>query len=323
MSHEIETMAYTNEVPWHGLGTYIQDAPSVDDMLIKAGLDWSVVKTPVYAQHHDGLTNDPTLVTTSDHFALVRSSDGKILDVCGKQYNPVQNRDALGFFKSFVEAGDATLETAGSLKGGRNIWGLANLGQNFHLKNNKHDQLKSYLLISSPHEVGKSLQIKFTSVRVVCNNTLTLALNSNAQFRMTHRVQFDEFNQERAREILGIARDESLQFEKTANTLSTQRISRDDALRVLQPIYQPDIDPVVLINSPDKYLSLSIKSILVANENAPGASPDTAWGLLNAVTYYSDHVASRSVDKRMHNAWFGKTANHKQKVLDTLISMAA
>jgi phage/plasmid-like protein (TIGR03299 family) len=317
MSHEIETIAYTNEVPWHGLGTYIQDAPSVDDMLIKAGLDWTVVKAPVHAEHDTGL------VSTNEHFALVRSTDGKILDVCGKHYIPVQNRDALGFFRSFVEAGDATLETAGSLKGGRNIWGLANLGQNFHLKNNTSDQLKSYLLISSPHEVGKSLQIKFTSVRVVCNNTLTLALNSAAQFRMSHRLQFDEFNQERAREVLGIARDESKQFEQTANLLSTQKLSHDDIIRVLQPVYQPDHNPVDLINSADKYLSPTIKAIMYANENAPGADPATAWGLLNAVTYYSDHVASRSVDKRMYNAWFGKTANHKEKILNTLVSMAA
>jgi hypothetical protein len=92
---------------------------------------------------------------------------------------------------------------------------------------------------------------------------------------------------------------------------------------VLQPVYQPDHNPVDLINSSDKYLSPTIKAIMYANENAPGADPTTAWGLLNAVTYYSDHVASRSVDKRMYNAWFGKTANHKEKILNPLVSMAA
>lgn len=310
MSHNIETMVYTNQVPWHGLGHYVADAPSVADMLTLAKLDWTVERQPMH------LANG---VEVPDFAALVRSSDSSVLDVVGSRYTPIQNHEAFEFFKEFVEAGDATMETAGSLRGGRYVWGLANLKSSFKLKGK--DEVKGYVLVACPHEAGKSFIVKFTTVRVVCNNTLTLALKADGnEFRMHHRRAFDATAIERAKTTLGIAREQMQQFEETARTLKSKTMTRDDVIRILAPVYQPDAKVAELVKDFDDLATPRLKQLLDINERAPGADPTTAWGVLNAVTYYSDHIASRTGDKRLTNAWFGKTAVHKERVLDTLLA---
>ena len=318
MTAAVETMAYTNQVPWHGLGTHVADAPSVDKMLTLAQLDWNVEKRAMAyvsdGAHYDGKVDR--------HFALVRDSDGSCLDVVGKTYTPVQNREAFEFFTEFVEAGNATMETAGSLRGGRYVWGLANLGVGFKLRND--DQVNGYLLVAAPHEAGKSFLIKFTAVRVVCQNTLSLALSQGGtEFRMAHRRQFDNKMVEVAKDTLGIARDQVGELEKNARILQKMKMTRDDTIRVLAPIYQPQTDMKELLADFDANAAPRMKALIDINNRAPGAEPDTAWGTLNAVTYYADHVASRGADKRLTNAWFGKTANQKVRVLDALLQRAA
>src|SRR5690606_33989421 len=160
--------------------------PSVDEMLVKAQLNWELEKRPITFQTEKGDDKD-----IDNYYALVRTSDNKCLDVVGRQYTPVQNKEAFEFFDEFVRAGKAKMETAGSLRGGRYVWGLANLQSSFKLEGG--DEVKGYLLVASPHESGKALIIKFTTVRVVCQNTLTLALrDSGREFRIAHRIIFDD-----------------------------------------------------------------------------------------------------------------------------------
>jgi phage/plasmid-like protein (TIGR03299 family) len=320
MAHEIETMAYTNEVPWHGLGTHIAKEPTVNEMLVKAGLDWSVTKHPLHYNKFDSEGKPDAEI--NDNFALVRSSDGKCLDVVGRHYRPVQNKDSFEFFNEFVQAGKAKMETAGSLRGGKYVWGLANLNRSFKLDGN--DEVKGYLLVASPHERGKALITKFTTVRVVCNNTLTLALrNAGTEFRMAHRCEFDEKMRERAKEVLGIAREQMDEFETNARKLKKMKISHKDTIEVLANVYQPDSSMKKLMSDVDKNTSPSMKKVLDVLVNAPGADPGTGWGVLNAVTYYADHVASRTADKRIFNSWLGKTGNHKQMVFADLLKRAS
>ena len=310
MSHNIETMAYTNEKPWHNLGHYVADAPNVDRMLKVAKLNWKVERRPI-------LTAEG--VEIPGFAALTRDSDNSVLDVVGSRYTPIQNHEAFEFFKEYVEAGDATMETAGSLRGGRYVWGLADLKKSFKLKGK--DEVKGYLLVACPHEAGKSFIIKFTTVRVVCNNTLTLALRGGGnEFRMGHRRAFDETMIVRAKETLGIAREQMDQFEETSRTLKAKTLTRDDAIEALADIYQPDAIIADLKRDFDELATPTMKRMLDINEKAPGADPTTAWGLLNAVTYYSDHIASRTDDKRLTNAWLGKTARQKERMLDLLLA---
>lgn len=320
MAHEIEKMAYTNEVPWHKLGTKVLGSPTSEEMMKKAGLDWTVAKHPIYYSDKD--VKDKPNKIYGDAYALVRSSDGKCLDIVGNHYRPVQNVDAFKFFNEFVTAGKAKMETAGSLRGGKYVWGLANLNASFKLEGN--DEVKGYLLVASPHEIGKSLIIKFTTIRVVCNNTLTLALKSSGnEFRMAHRMEFDDKTRERAKEVLGIAREQMVEFEGNARKLKKLKLKKEKIIEVLANVYQPRKTLKHLTSDFDKNSSPSMKRVFDVLHHAPGADPDTGWGVLNAVTYYADHVASRTVDKRLYNSWVGKTGNHKQMVLTDLLRLAA
>lgn len=312
--HKVETMAYANEKPWHGLGVQVDKATSVKDMIKKAGLTWKVEREPL-------TTVDGTPVP--DFFALKRSSDDYILDVVGSRYKPSQIEDVFAFFHDFVREGKATMETAGSLDHGRYVWGLAKLNHDFTLPGK--DKVMGYVLLACPFKQGKSLLMKSTSVRVVCWNTYSLSLRQEAgssEFRMNHRNEFDASMIKRASETLGLAHDHIDQFEKDAKTLRGIKMTPKDTIKVLAPIYAPDIDLQAILKDFNENATPKLKKLIDINERAPGAQPDNAWGVFNAVTYYADHVASRTPDKRLTNAWVGKTATHKEKVLEALLERA-
>ena len=303
MSHEVETMAYTNEVPWHGLGFHKTGGWKNVAALVKdAKVNWLVERKPIF-------TADGTEI--KGYASLTRDSDSKVLDIVGSRYIPTQNEQAFEFFKEFVEAGNAHLETAGSLKGGRVVWGLAKLNKGFELKGN--DKVNGYLLCVCPHEQGKSLLFKTTAVRVVCNNTLSMALGKGGtEWRMGHRTAFDTVKVEEAKKALGVARDQIDEFEATVRKLQKLKFTEDKFVDFLSPIFGSEVK-----GADNKRM----KQLIDIYENAPGAQPGNGWGVLNAVTYYADHVASRTDDKRLTNAWLGRTGKQKELVLAKLVEM--
>ena len=293
--HEVETMAYTNEVPWHGLGKSFPKPPKVKEMLKGAGLDWGVELRDIYMPGVD--------VPIKIAKALVRDKDNHVLDVVGPSYVPTQNAEAFDFFNEFVNAGGAHMETAGALRGGKFVWGLANLKQQFEVV--KGDTIKGYLLVICPHQQGKSLIIKLTTIRVVCMNTLRLAMRGGQEFRMVHRHKFDKAMQNTAKETLGIARETVDKFADDARRLKKIKMSEDRVKAAVTNVFG-EVDRVVA-------------KVMDCYKNAPGADVGTAWGALNAVTYYVDHIASRTADKRLTNAWMGKGDRAKREMFEALL----
>lgn len=314
MAHEVEQMAYAGAVPWHGLGKEVSDDLSIEEMLVAAGLDWEVM---VEQAEHRGQK-------VPDHFWLVRSSDHKILDSCGNRYKPTQNAQAFEFFREFLEAGEAKLQTAGSLKEGKYVWGLASLDFRFTLDGG--DKNEGYVLVGCPHEQGKSLLIKRTMIRVVCANTLTAALrDGNGAFRFVHRSKFGKTAIAKAKRILGLARDDMREFEQQAKMMVEHEIKMSQFVSIVAPIMMPKATPDQIMDwvkdpDPDNF-SPRLKAIYNSYMNAPGATPGNAWGVLNAVTHYADHVASRTQDQRLFNAWFNKTARQKTAVFNRLVEV--
>lgn len=310
MSHNVETMAYTNETPWHGLGYKVDKAQTVDQMMKVAKINWKVNKVPLFLE--DGSQ-------VPDKFALTRSSDNRVLDISGKAYTPHQNRELFKFFDEYVKAGDAYMETAGSLRNGQMVWGLANLNASFKLKskNNPNDEVKGYLLVMAPHIVGKASLAKLTTVRVVCNNTLDLALQDSTSpyFKLAHRTEMTDAVIQQAKEQMGIARESLMSFADTAKNLQKLKLDLPEMLDVLSDVFgKGEITDLEDANR-------KIKSIIDCTQHAPGAEYGTGWGLLNGVTYWADHVASRTADKRLANSWLGKTNKQKSKVLKKLMEM--
>ena len=165
MSANVETMFYVREKPWHGLGTMVAEAPASADALIWAGLDWEVLQKNV--QTEDG-------GWIAGYKANVRSTDGQVLGIVSDRYKVVQNQDAFQFTDELLGEG-VTYETAGSLQMGRKVWMLARMPQRYIIAG---DEIAPYLVIMNSHDGSSGVKVAMTPIRVVCQNTLNLALNS-------------------------------------------------------------------------------------------------------------------------------------------------
>jgi phage/plasmid-like protein (TIGR03299 family) len=325
MAHEVETMAYANETPWHGLGTPVADNLTPAQMLEAAGLDWRVQKKALAVDDLDHIL--------TSHYALVRDTDRKILGICGNEYNPTQNQDVFEFFDKFCKAGDMKMETAGSLSGGKRVWGLAKINGGFMLGGK--DEVEGYILLDNPHIWGRSLQILFTPIRVVCNNTLTAALQNNTNkentFRMSHDRAFDDQIKQTAAEKVGLAMKSLDVFKTQAEFLSKKRASDQKVMEFFSNLVNPDQYQAALIDSEAGEvnradLGRTVNRLIDLVQTQPGAdlatSAGTWWGAFNAVTYYYDHVAGTDQDKRLTSAWFGSAATRKRQALDLAVKFA-
>lgn len=301
-----------SELPWHGLGQPVDRAISTQGMLKAAHLDWSVELGQVQFTH-------PRLglITDADHRVMSRGDTGKVLDVVGKGYQPFQNTEVLDFFRQYVEAGDMTINTAGALNGGKQIWALAKLGQDFTLPGK--DKVEGYVLLMNPHQYGKGGILKFTPIRVVCSNTLAMAMQGGEGIRLWHNRPFDEEMQESAKQRLGIAREMMASFKDSAKSLASWALDEPQALQVLTPLganqEKPKEEQTPTVH---RLLELWQGAGMGANMKA---AQGTAWGLLNAVTQYYDHEYGRSRDARLTNAWLGKGAVVKKQVLNNLLQL--
>jgi phage/plasmid-like protein (TIGR03299 family) len=315
MAHELEfvngvaQMAYRSSQgkPWHGLGTPVGDDMTPQEMMKAAGLDWSVEKVKTFINYNG------KQVETGQQ-ALVRSTDGKILTQVGPGWNPVQNEAAFEFFTDFVSKGDMVMDTAGSLKDGRIVWALADVRDGFSLFGG--DEVKGYLLFSNPHQYGKSIDVKFVLTRVVCNNTIAIALNEKGQpaVRVNHRSVFDA---ERVKELLGLSHRKVETFKEAAEFLGSKQYGQKDLEKYFGAVFGES-------TKEDKLLSPTAERALQVVETQPGAEfkRGSFWQMFNAVTYLTDHELGRSNDTRMTSAWFGANAKRKVDALNLAVEMA-
>ena len=310
MAHMVETMAYAGEVPWHGLGTKVPADLTPEQMLEAAGLDWEVEKV-------DLTYGDNQIVPGKK--GLVRSSDGKYLDTIGDDWNPLQNRDAFEFFNDFVQAGDMEMHTAGSLEDGRRTWALAKVKDAFELF--KGDVTENYLLFSNPHKYGMSIDVRMTPIRVVCNNTITMALNgvSDQMVKIHHRNEFDA---NLVKEMLGVAKEKLETYKEAAQFLGSKKFTNDSIVEYFNSLF-----PASKIDE-DKPLadqiSRTAKQAIETLDTQPGAEfgAGTWWQAFNTVTYMTDHTLGRSADTRLKSAWFGYNRKRKIAALETAIEFA-
>lgn len=315
MSHELEIvngeaqMAYVGDTPWHGLGVKVSNDLTPSQMMQKAGLDWTVEKQDMFIDNGVKIPNRQ---------ALVRSSDSSIMDIVGKDWNPVQNEEAFEFFSEYVLAGDMEMNTAGALFGGSKIWALAKVKDSFDVL--PGDQIDSYLLFSNPHQYGKSIDVRFTPIRVVCNNTLSMSLAGQGvnAVKVNHR---SEFNPEMVKDQLGIASSKFAQYKEVAQFLASKKFSVDSMLEFYSSVF-----PHASRKTPTSVSELSkpAKGCHEVLETQPGAeyAEGSFWQLVNSLTFYVDHQAGRSTDNRLNSAWFGANANRKNLAMDKAIELA-
>lgn len=312
MAHMIEfldgkaSMAYAGETPWHGLGTEVPNDLTPAQMLKAAGLDWKVNPVPAFAEI-GGKQVD------IGHSALVRDIDNKILDVITNDWVPNQNEAAFEFFNDFVAAGEMEMHTAGSLRDGQLVWGLAKVKESFELF--KGDTVESYLLFTNPHKYGWSIDVRFTPIRVVCNNTLTLSLNTQSSkiVKVSHRREFDG---DLVKETLGVAKEKLATYKEMAQYLGSKRYSDESIVDYFQRVFP--------VSGSKKELSKNAGIALEIMDQQPGAEygEGTWWQAFNAVTFMTDHMIGRNADNRLTSAWYGSNKNLKTRALETAVEFA-
>ena len=285
MAALVESMVYTREKPWHGLGTKVEEAPTSADALRLAGLDWRVEQKNIQLC---GGSKVP------GYKANVRSTDGKVLGVVSDRYRIVQNADAFEFTDSII-GGDVRYETAGSLNGGKKIWLLAKLPET----EIAGDRTEPYLCFSNTHDGSGAVRVCMTPIRVVCNNTLNLALDSAKRAWSVRHTGSLQSKMHEARACLRMANRYMGALAEKADRMANTTITRDQLNRILDELFPVDEHTTErekqnIKKLRDEYMVCYFAPDLVKFR-------DTAWGAYNAMS-----------DMITHNAPLRKTENYRE-----------
>ena len=322
MSHLVQTMAYAGETPWHQLGNELPARQPIDVWAQKAGMDWAICETPVrYMTEQAGSLG--SIMSFDEQKVLYRSDTKAPLSVVSGRYQVVQPKAVLEFYRDLTEISGFELETAGVLKEGKKFWALARTGKETALKGN--DLVKGYLLLATSCDGTLATTATPTTVRVVCNNTLTIALNgASSAIKVPHSTSFDA---QQVKKQLGIAVSQWDSFMYRMKTLSERKVKSHEAMNYFLKVLcltDQHVDPAQgLINE------RALKKVQAMYEGQGHGSElasasGTAWGLLNAVTEFVDHEKrARSQEYRLDSAWFGQGANLKQRALDHALQLVA
>lgn len=301
MAHEFETGFFTRTPAWHKLGTVVEEAPSVKDAILLAGLDWPVEERKLLAMNDEG----HPLLQIPTHKALFRGTDKQLLGVVGADYQVMQNTKAFEFFEPFVQSKLVKLEAAGSLKGGKRVWVLAKIdGADGNVVGN--DAVRGYLLLSNAHDGTQAVRVQFTSIRVVCWNTLSAAENAKAErfisVRHTGRLESGLDAVQKSVDIARKTFDISIENYKK---LAEAGCSWDQLQQYVRKVFGYEARPLDEMPRCWDYIATVF-------ERGPGVGTiagvkGTWWAAYNAVTDYIDHAQGqgRGEESRLHSSWFG------------------
>lgn len=286
MSANVESMFSVREKPWHGIGTIVQEAPTSKEALGLAGLDWTVRQEPVIYKGQD-----------SGYFMNIRSNDDRVLGVVGGRYKPVQNVDAFDFVDGLVGEG-VTYETAGSLSTGKRIWLLAKMPDVKILD----DVVEPYMCLTNSHDGFGSLKVCMTPVRVVCQNTLNLALNSAKRSWNGRHTGSIGSKMEAAKETLGLARTYMESLADEAEELYKIKIAPKDFVALSEKMFP--ITDGMSARKEESQILLREQLRHAWEMDDLGNIRGTGWGFMNAVADMSTHKPpARKTDNYQENAF--------------------
>jgi phage/plasmid-like protein (TIGR03299 family) len=275
MSAEVETMFYTREKPWNGLGTQVMEAPSSREALRLAGLDWRVVQRPV-------LTSDG--IPVPGFKANLREKDSHVLGVVTDRYKVVQNEDAFAFTDSLLGEG-ITYETAGSLRGGRRTWLLARLPERYIISG---DEVTPYLVFMNSHDGTGGIKAAMTPVRVVCMNTLNLALSTAKRSWSANHVGDIKGKLEDAKDTILYAEVYMKELGKAIDDLNARKLSDRQVYEYIDALF-----PLVENSNPvqRKNLMRMKEEVKTRFYEAPDLRhvEKNAWRFVNAVSDFATH----------------------------------
>lgn len=307
-------MAWVGQTPWHGLGSELQKGASIDVWREAAGMDWMIQGSPVRYHENDRIFEMP------NQQVLYRSDTKMPLSVVSNAYKIVQPGEVLEFFSDLTESNGFSLETAGTLFDGRRFWALASINEQACVVGD--DKIGGYLLLSTSCDGSLPTNARFTTVRVVCNNTLSMALSKNDKrcINVSHRSKFVA---NKVKDDLGIARDNFGSFMKATRTLAAKSITTKTAEGFVEKL----LGDMKFVTKKDVTKSSQFNKIMDLFGGAAIGSElsgvqGTAWGLVNAVTEFVDHrTGARSANARLANAWFGRGDDLKTAAMERALAL--
>lgn len=341
MSHEIdmsndrENMVYRGATPWHKLGTQFTGDETFDEWRVAAGFGWEAqARALAYkATHVAGHEID---VPLDSHKVLVRSDTENVLGVVGKDYKVVQPSQVLEFFRDIAFASDGRyeMETAGCLFDGRRVWALAKTKHEIRVGGN--DIIKPYILLGTSFDGTTSTFASYTSVRVVCHNTLSMAVGlgaTNADIRITHAQTFDENAVKAALGLIESAEGSTIErFAETADVLSQRTVDDKDMFTYFAELYGPkreegqSVDDLKVSDFTSSQ-KRNIDQLMRLFKGGPGSDLEsangTAWGLVNAVTRFEDHSRGKDGVRRLQSSGFGAGKRRKIAAVDSAMALVA
>lgn len=315
-------IAYAGKTPWHGLGQQLSEGADIDTWTREAGLGYSVQACDV--QYETPAVTG--LQVWPERKVLTRSDTGAPLAVVSKDYRVVQPAEVMDFFRKLTDIGGFQMETAGALSEGRRVWALARVGDGAPVVDG--DLVKPYLLLGTSYDGTMATIAKFTAIRVVCNNTITPAVNSRADetdkgylkssVRVLHSAQFDA---DAVRLQLGIVADQFERFIVQSRQLARRDMNFTEADQFVQELLRPYHQSALEITDTKAYKRVielwqgrAIGSDILSASKVSGSR----WAMLNAVTQLVDHERGRSDNTRLESAWFGTGAALKNRALELL-----
>lgn len=305
MSDMVESMFSAREVPWHGLGTIVDDNLTASNAIVAAGLDWTVDLRPLYAS----LPGGKTKVRVDGKKAVMRDVDSAILGIVSDIYNTFQNVDAFSFLDALVDSGEAKYETAGSLRDGRTIFITLRIPNAIMIGGEDPHDL--YLVLTTTHDGTGAVKVLVTPVRVVCMNTLTMAINgSKNRWSIAHNRTMDGRISE-ARETLDLSFGYMDAFNQKAEEMMRKKVSDDQFHDIVSDLFAPH----------NKDTEPAIEIVMDLWQNSPtNGYHGSAWGGFNALTEFFEHNGrQRSLEARL-GAITGWQDKFRTRSADALLS---
>lgn len=305
MSAEVETMMYVGEVPWHGLGEYVGEHDLLSAQAIeRAGLDWTVDRYPLHAEVSPGMFAD-----VKDRVALLRSTDGAYLGNVSDRYEVIQNADAFSFMDSLVSEGEMRYHTAGSLRDGKRVWMLGRVSTPFDVV--KGDRVDPYVFLVNGHDGTLALRCLPTAVRVVCANTVRMALEAGVGqgIRVSHsgdaNARLKQLEKTMS-EMIG----QTSEYRDFAKTLAAKAVGTETVTDFLARLFPNGTDSKgVERTEPTKATAVRrarVEQLFDAGkgQDIPGVH-GTAWALYNAVTEFASHEIIDDRESRFETLMLG------------------
>lgn len=322
MAHMIDesngraNIAWIGERPWHGMGTEMPEGADLDQWRVAAGLDYSVLRSKVQYTHDGELREGEGSI-------LLRSDNGNMLSHVTDRYKVVQPKEVIEFYRDLCDVHGFKLETAGALSDGKRVWALARTGEGFTVGRN--DRIENYLMLATSYDKSMATRCLFTTVRVVCHNTLSMAVaDKTGGVSISHAAMFDA---SKVKLDLGIMDSSSIVMADAFKAMTTRKVKDSEASRWIAKVLFDLTDDKEIQEQTTKATNI-IKGVFDLYKGAGKGSGfetanGTAFGLMNAITEHVDHHAARNVNNRMQSAWFGAGEKLKAKAYTEALAMVA